>query len=205
MRKVWKLTLVGIVPNQVSFSSDPALSSPIFVGDQWESLMQKVPDPLSGGGVRVYEWQAKGWSQSWLVLIGRLSCDAARANFRSRHAPGLGRNHLSCKREYSRLQLRWFRPKPGARRLLRFRIQNLLHQTLSLLADKDGTTDCWIRRKEKRDKENPNKSEFLNLLLCVLCTFRFQNHMFCRRRWTRECAGVMVRFIVKCIANQKIL
>ena len=35
-----------------------------------------------------------------LVLIGRLSRDAARANLRSRRAPGLGRNHLSCKREY---------------------------------------------------------------------------------------------------------
>ena len=31
------------------------------------------------------------------------------------------------------------------------RIRNLLHQTLSLLTDKDGTTDCWIRRREKRD------------------------------------------------------
>ena len=31
---------------------------------------------------------------------GRLSRDAARANLRSRRAPGLGRNHLSCKREY---------------------------------------------------------------------------------------------------------
>ena len=43
----------------------------------------------------------KGWNQSWLVLIGRLSRDAARANLRSRRAPGLGRNHLSCKREYA--------------------------------------------------------------------------------------------------------
>ena len=36
----------------------------------------------------------------WLVLIGRLSPDAARANLRSRRATGLRRNHLSCKREY---------------------------------------------------------------------------------------------------------
>ena len=33
------------------------------------------------------------------------------------------------------------------------RIRNLLHQprALSLLTDKGGRTDCWIRRKEKRD------------------------------------------------------
>ena len=43
----------------------------------------------------------RGWNQSWLALIGRLSRDAARANLRSRRAPGLGRNHLSCKREYT--------------------------------------------------------------------------------------------------------
>ena len=44
----------------------------------------------------------KGNLESWLVLIGRLSRDAARANLKSRRAPGLGRNHLtgSCKREY---------------------------------------------------------------------------------------------------------
>ena len=49
------------------------------------------------------------WNQSWLVLIGRLLRDAARANVRSRRAPGLGRNHLccnlSCKREYRLLFL----------------------------------------------------------------------------------------------------
>ena len=37
---------------------------------------------------------------SWLVLIGLLSRDAERANLKSRRAPGLGRNHLCCKREY---------------------------------------------------------------------------------------------------------
>ena len=106
---------------------------------------------------------------------------------------------------YSRLQLRWFRPKPGARRLLGFaraesresrpistsqdwfqplqafinrnfpagrgsRIRNLLHQTLSLLTDKDRRTDCWIRRKQNMIRNNPDKSEFSNLLHCVLCT-----------------------------------
>ena len=54
----------------------------------------------------------------YMVLIRQLSRDAARANLRSRRAPGLGRNHLSCKREYySRLRQRWFRLKPDARRL----------------------------------------------------------------------------------------
>ena len=48
-------------------------------------------------------WRMTGWSQSWLVLIGGLSRDSARANLRSRRAPGLGRNHLSCKREYDLL------------------------------------------------------------------------------------------------------
>ena len=62
--------------------------------------MQKVRDPRSGGEVTVYECLQGLEHQSWLVLIGRLSRDAARANLRSRRAPGLGRNHLSCKREY---------------------------------------------------------------------------------------------------------
>ena len=43
----------------------------------------------------------KGLNQSWLVLICRLSRDAARANVRRRRAPVLGRNHLSCKGEYA--------------------------------------------------------------------------------------------------------
>ena len=101
------------------------------------------------------------------------------------------------------LQLRWFRPKPGARRLLRFaraasresrptntsqdwfqplqafvnrnfaagsRIRTLLHHTLSLLTDKDRRTDCWIRRKQNVIRNNPDKSEFSNLLHCVLYT-----------------------------------
>ena len=109
VQKVRKLALVGIVPDHVFFSSDPAVSSPIFDGDKWESLMQKIPDPRSSGEVRVYKSgllmrailaMLTGWSQSWLVLIGGLPSDSARANLRSRRAPGLGRNHLSCKREY---------------------------------------------------------------------------------------------------------
>ena len=81
--------------------------------------MQKVPeirDPPPVAKLR-FTNACKGWNQSWLVLggsgtkkkrifhypllvlIGRLSRDAARANLRSRRAPGLGRNHLSCKRE----------------------------------------------------------------------------------------------------------
>ena len=145
----------------------------------------------SGSAIRLRSYNftnaCKGWNQSWLVLIGRLSRDAARANVRSRRAPGLGRNHLSCKREYSRLQLRWFRPKPGVRRLLRCaraasrerrpisiqaktdynpckafvnpnfaagsRIRNLLHQTPSLVADKDGRTDCWISCSSSADEK----------------------------------------------------
>ena len=102
---------------------------------------------------------------------------------------------------YSRLQLRWFRPKPGARRLLTFaraasreswpistsqdqplqafvnrnfaagsRIRNLLHQTLSLFNDRNRRTDCWIRRKQNMIRNNPDKSEFSNLLHCLLCT-----------------------------------
>ena len=100
-------------------------------------------------------------------------------------------------------RVRWFRPKPGASRLLRFaraesresrpispsqdqplqafvnrnfaadrgsRIRNRLHQTLSLLTDKDRRTDCWIRRKQNMIRNNPDKSEFSNLLQCVLCT-----------------------------------
>ena len=35
------------------FSSDPAVSSPIFFGDKRESLMQKVPDPRYSGEVWV--------------------------------------------------------------------------------------------------------------------------------------------------------
>ena len=50
------------------------------------------------------------------------------------------------------------------------RIRNLLHQTLSLLTDKDRRTDCWIRRKQNMIRNNPDKSEFSNLLHCVLCT-----------------------------------
>ena len=40
-----------------SFSSDPAVSSPNFVGEKRESLMQKVQDPRSDGEfeVGVYE------------------------------------------------------------------------------------------------------------------------------------------------------
>ena len=34
MQKVRKLALVGIVPNHVSFSSDPVVSSPIFVSEK---------------------------------------------------------------------------------------------------------------------------------------------------------------------------
>ena len=50
------------------------------------------------------------------------------------------------------------------------RIRNLLHQTLSLLTDKDRRTNCWIRRKQNMIRNNPDKSEFSNLLHCVLCT-----------------------------------
>ena len=50
------------------------------------------------------------------------------------------------------------------------RIRNRLHQTLSLLTDKDRRTDCWIRRKQNMIRNNPDKSEFSNLLQCVLCT-----------------------------------
>ena len=46
--------------------------------------MQMVPDPRSGGEIRVYE--CLQGLESWLVLIGRLSRDAARANLRSRRA-----------------------------------------------------------------------------------------------------------------------
>ena len=58
MQKFRKLALVGIVPIHVLFSSDQPVSSPIFVGEKLESLMQKVPDPRSGGElleVTVYE------------------------------------------------------------------------------------------------------------------------------------------------------
>ena len=88
-------------------SSDPAVSSPNFVGEKRERLMQKVQDPRCGGEfeVRVYEC-LQGLESVFMVLAGsgtdrgRLSRDVARANLRSRRAPGLGRNHLSCKREY---------------------------------------------------------------------------------------------------------
>ena len=50
------------------------------------------------------------------------------------------------------------------------RIRNLLHQTFSLLTDKDRRTNCWIRRKQNMIRNNPDKSEFSNLLHCVLCT-----------------------------------
>ena len=44
-----------------------------------------------------------------LVLIGRLSRDAARAKVRSRRAPGLGRNNREVKRTYEtrRVRFRW--------------------------------------------------------------------------------------------------
>ena len=84
----------------------------------------------------------------------------------------------------------------------RSRIRNLLHQTLSLLTDRNRRTDCWIRRKQNMIRNNPDKSEFSNLLHCVLCTrLLILKHTFRRRRWACERAGV--RFIVNVFTNQK--
>ena len=141
-------------------------------------------------------------------------------------------------RQYSRLQLRWFRPKPGARRLLRFaraasresrpisrsssqdwfqplqafvnrnfaagsRIRNLLHQTLSLLTDKDRRTDCWIRRKQTWFGTIPTRASFEPSALCTV-------HQAFNSKSTRSVeegqlasARAGVRFIVKCIYEPK--
>ena len=49
------------------------------------------------------------------------------------------------------------------------RIRSLLHQTLSLLTEKNRGTDCWIRRKRNMIGNNPDKSDFSNLMHCSTC------------------------------------
>ena len=96
MQKVRKLALVGIVPSHVLFSSDPAVSSPIFVGEKWESLMQKVPDLRSGGKVTVYE-RLQGLESvlagtNRTTLAWRRTCKPKRHSPMSRRSPSLARN-----------------------------------------------------------------------------------------------------------------
>ena len=70
MQKFRKLALVGIVPNHVLFSSDQAVSSPVFVSEKNENLMQKVPDPQSRGEVTVIRECLQGFES---VLAGTKS------------------------------------------------------------------------------------------------------------------------------------
>ena len=55
-------------------------------------------------------------------------------------------------------------------------------------------------------RNNPDKSEFSNLLNCVLCIGLsiLKPHVL-SKKVTRECTRVNVRFIVKCIAKLNIL
>ena len=82
-------------------------------------------------------------------------------------------------------------------------IRNLLavlHQTLSLLTDKERRTDGRIRRKQNMIRNNPDKSEFSNFLHCVLCTrlLILKAHVPSKKVNWRSCERACVRFIVKC-------
>ena len=79
-------------------------------------------------------------------------------------------------------------------------IRNLLHQTLSLLTDKDRRTNGWIRRKQNMIRNNPDKSEFSNFLHCVLCTrlLILKAHVPSKKVNLLSCERAGVRFIVKC-------
>ena len=107
VQKVRILALVGIVPNHVFFVwSSSQLSHLCW----WE--VERVwcrTFRICDSAMKLRFTNAcKSWSQIWLVLalvlIDQLSRDAARAYLRNRRAPGLGRNHLSCKREYLPLE-----------------------------------------------------------------------------------------------------
>ena len=99
MQKIRKRALVGIVPNHVFFFrpiQQSVLPSLLATSERVWCRRFQIRDPAAKPLVG-FTNACKGWSQSELVLIGRLSRDAARANLRSRR---LGRNHLSCKREH---------------------------------------------------------------------------------------------------------
>ena len=67
-----------------------------------------------------------------------------------------------------------------------------------------GELTAGSDEKKNVIRNNPDKSEFSNLLHCVLCTFRSgENHTFRRRSELAGALAFIVTFIVKCIANQK--
>ena len=119
VQKVRKLALVGIVPNHVFFcpiqqSVLPTLS---VRSERVWCRRFRIGDPAANsklGFTRVgVSLHGLGWyvyRSARPTLTWRRMCEPQKP----------ARTGFGTEPSYSPLQLRWFRPKPGARRLLRF-------------------------------------------------------------------------------------